>query len=338
MEVREVDPFNESHVAAWFAVVDARQRADRPDEPGWLLTELRAVLQHGAKPDVDDRCVGLVAVEGGEVVSAGRLDIPISDNTHLCEALILTHPERLRRGGGRALAEEVERRTRELGRTTLTSHSEELPGEEGRSPSRGFGAAMGFVAEQVEVRRDIDLPLDPAVVSGLAAVAAEHAADYDLRTWRDVVPDDLVEDQAYLHRRMSTDVPLAGMDWQEEEWDAARVRREEQLVREMGRSYFAAAAVHRPTGRSVAYTTVGIPLAAPERVYQWDTLVLKEHRGHRLGTLVKLACLQRLVGEVPEARFISTWNAAENAPMIRVNDALGARVNGQLVNWQKKLA
>lgn len=337
MEVREVDPYDEAQVAAWFAVVDARQRADRPDEPGWLLGEMRAVLRHGAKPDVDDRCVALVAVQDGEVVSAGRLDIPISDNTHLCETLILTHPARLRRGGARALAEEAERRTRELGRTTLTATSEELPGEEGRSASRGFGPALGFVAEQVEVRRDIDLPLDPAVVSGLTAVAAQHAADYELRTWRDAVPDDRVEDQAYLHRRMSTDVPMAGMDWQEEEWDAARVRREEQLVRDMGRSCFAAAAIHRPTGRSVAYTTVGIPLAAPERVYQWDTLVLKEHRGHRLGTLVKLACLQRVAEEVPEARFISTWNAAENAPMIRVNDALGARVNGQLVNWQKKL-
>ena len=41
--------------------------------------------------------------------------------------------------------------------------------------------------------------------------------------------------------------------------------------------------------------------------------------------------------EVSEVRFISTWNAAENEPMIRVNDALGARVNGQLVNWQKRL-
>ena len=338
MEVREVDPYDEAQVAAWFAVLDARQRADRPEEPGWLLSEVRAILRHGAKPDADDRCVGLLAVEGDVVVSAGRLDIPMSDNTHMCEALILTHPEQLRRGGGRALAEEVERRTRELGRTTLTASSDELPGEEGRSASRGFGAALGFVAEQVEVRRDIDLPLDPAVVAGLGAVAAQHAADYDLRTWRDVVPDDLVEDQAHLHRRMSTDVPMAGMDWQEEEWDPARVRREEQLVQEMGRSYFAAAAIHRPTGRSVAYTTMGIARDAATRAYQWDTLVLKEHRGHRLGTLVKLACLQRLVEESPETRFISTWNAAENAPMIRVNDALGARVNGQLVNWQKRLS
>lgn len=326
MEVREVDPYDQAQVAAWFAVVDARQQADRPGEPGWLAHEQRALLQHGARPDSDDRCVALVAVEGDEVVSAARLDVPMRDNTHLCELMLLTHPRRLRRGGGRLLAVEAERRARELGRTTLTATSEELPGEEGRS------------AEQVEVRRDIDLPLDPTVVVRLAAAAAQHAADYDVRTWRDAVPEDLLDDQAHLHRRMSTDVPTAGMDWREEEWDAARVRREEQLVREMDRTCFAAAAVHRPTGRAVAYTTVGIARTEPRRAHQWDTLVLREHRGHRLGTLVKLACLQRLVAESPETRVISTWNAAENAPMIRVNDTLGARVNGQLVNWQKRLS
>ena len=337
MEIREVDPFDEAAVAAWFAVVDAEQQASRPGEPGWLEHEQRAALQQGAAADADDRMLGLVAQDGDQVVAAARLDLPMSDNTHLCELQLVTHPQHRRRGAGRALWAEVERRVLALGRTTLTAVSEEVPGEEGRSASRGFGPVVGAEAIQVEVRRDIDLPLDPAVVAGLAAVAAEHAAEYELRTWRDTVPDDLLDDQAYLHRRMSTDIPKAGMDWQEEEWDAARVRREEQRIRAMDRSYFGAAAVHRPTGRSVAYTTMGIPLSEPVRAYQWDTLVLTEHRGHRLGTLVKLAALQRLMDEAPEVRFISTWNAAENAPMIRVNDALGARVNGQLVNWQKKL-
>ncbi len=337
MEVREVDPRDDAAVAAWFGVIDAWQRASRPDEPGWLLQEQAAILRQGAEPDAHDRRVGLVAVEGGTVVAAARLDLPVSDNTHAAEVLLVTRPEHRRRGAGRALALEVERRAREAGRTTLIASSDEVPGEEGRSASRGFGPAMGYVAVQVEVRRDIALPLDPAVVAGLAAVAAEHAADYEVRSWRDAVPDDLLEDQAHLHRRMSTDVPLADLDWREEEWDAARVRRTEQQVQEMGRTFFGAGAVHRPTGRMVAYTTVGVPRAAPQRAYQWDTLVLTEHRGHRLGTLVKLACLQRLSQELPQARSISTWNAAENAPMIRVNDALGARVEGQLVNWQKRL-
>ncbi len=106
----------------------------------------------------------------------------------------------------------------------------------------------------------------------------------------------------------------------------------------MDRSYFGAVAVHRSTGRSVAYTTMGVPLSQPERVYQWDTLVLREHRGHRLGTLVKLAALQEMAAHSPRSRCITTWNAQENAPMIRVNDALGARTNGQLINWQKRLS
>jgi GNAT superfamily N-acetyltransferase len=338
VEIREVDPFDEAAVAEWFAVVDAEQKHSRPGEPGWLEHELRAALRHGAAADADDRTVALVAHDGEQVVAAARMDLPRSDNTHLCELLLVTHPQHRRRGAALALWQEAERRVRALGRTTLTAVSEELPGEEGRSASRGFGSRVGAEAVQVEVRRDIALPLDPALVAALAAVAAEHARDYELRTWRDALPDDLVEDQAYLHRRMSTDIPKAEMDWQEEEWDAARVRREEQRTRDMDRRCVGAVAVHRPTGRSVAYTTMGVPLSEPVRAYQWDTLVLAEHRGHRLGTLVKLAGLQRLVDEAPEVRFISTWNAQENAPMIRVNDALGARVNGQLVNWQKKLA
>lgn len=337
VEVREVDPHDEADVARWFGVVDAWQRDARPDEPGWLLHEQAALLREGARPDADQRCVPLVAVRSGTVVSAARLDLPQRDNLHLAELLLITSPQHRRRGGGRALLHEAERRARAAGRTTVVAVSEELPGEEGRSPSRGFGAALGFTAVQVEVRRDIALPLEPSVVTGLAAVSAEDATDYDVRTWRDEVPEELLEDQAHLHRRMSTDVPTAELDYQEEEWDAARVRREEARVRAMDRTTFSAGAVHRPTGRLVAYTTVGVPRAEPVRAYQWDTLVLREHRGHRLGTLVKLACLQRLSQELPQTRSVSTWNAAENLPMIRVNDALGARTNGQLVNWQKRL-
>ena len=337
MRIEQVDPEDEHAFAAWFAVVDAVQRDERPNDPGWTLHEQRELARIGARPDADEQIVLLQAVDGDGVVGVARLDLPLTDNQHLCEVVLLTHPERRRRGAARVLLDEVERRAKAAGRTTLTAVSEEPPGTEGRSPSRGFGRATGFQAEQVEIRRDIDLPLGDAVVSGLAAVAAEHAADYDVRTWRDAVPEDLLEDQAYLFRRMSTDVPKGDMDWQEEQWDAARVRREEAHVQAMGRSFFGAGAVHRPSGRMVAYTTMGIARAQPERVHQWDTLVLSEHRGHRLGMLVKLACLQRIADDLPQARYITTWNAQENIPMIAVNDALGARTSGQLINWQKRL-
>jgi RimJ/RimL family protein N-acetyltransferase len=136
---------------------------------------------------------------------------------------------------------------------------------------------------------------------------------------------------------MSTDVPKDEMDWREEVWDAARVRRNEDLSRAMDRSWVGAGAVHVPTGRLIAFTVMGVPRSRPERAYQWETLVQSDHRGHRLGTLVKLAALQELAAHDPRIRFITTWNAQENAPMIAVNDLLGARVNGRLAITQKVL-
>ena len=36
-------------------------------------------------------------------------------------------------------------------------------------------------------------------------------------------------------------------------------------------------------GRLVGFTDLQVPLAQPERAHQGGTLVLREHRGHRLG-------------------------------------------------------
>ena len=51
--------------------------------------------------------------------------------------------------------------------------------------------------------------------------------------------------------------------------------------------------------------------------------MLREHRGHRLGALVKVANLERLLAEAPDARRVHTWNADENTHMNAINDAMG---------------
>jgi GNAT superfamily N-acetyltransferase len=247
----------------------------------------------------------------------------------------VVHPDARRRGVGRALDDEVVRRVRAQGRSTVLIMCDEPPGNDGGN--RRAGVALGYAVAQTEVRRDIDLPLDPQRVAELEAACLPHAGDYDLVTWWDRCPDELLEDCAALNHAMSTDVPKDQMDWREEVWDGARLRRNEDDVREMDRTYAACGALHRPTGRMVAFTTMGVPWSEPERAYQWETLVLREHRGHRLGMLLKLTALQELHAKVPQARFISTWNARENEPMIAVNDALGARTNGGIAALQKVL-
>jgi hypothetical protein len=120
-------------------------------------------------------------------------------------------------------------------------------------------------------------------------------------------------------------------------WDGERVRREEARHAGMGSTFLAAGAVHRPTGRLVGFTEVGLSRSDPRRAFQWGTMVSAAHRGHRLGLLLKVRALQELGTTSPATQYVSTWNAQENRHMIAVNEALGARTNGRVVSLQRKL-
>jgi GNAT superfamily N-acetyltransferase len=337
VQIEPVDPRDETAFAEWFGVAAAVEQHERPGEPGWTLHEQRESSVAGLQPDADTRKVLLVAREAAEAVGIARLGLPQRDNLHSAEVLLMVHPDARRRGIGRALDREVERRAAEAGRTTLIGHADEPPGWEGESPGRLGALALGWQVVQTEVRRDIDLPLDAERVAELERTCRPRASGYEIRTWWDRCPDDLVDDRAELARQMSTDVPLDGLDWREEVWDADRIRRGEAVTAAMGRTVVAAGAVHLPTGRMVAFTDIGIGRADPRRAFQWETLVSGPHRGRRLGTLLKVAALHELSRGSPQTQFLTCWNARENAPMIAVNDTLGARVNGQLAILQRSL-
>ncbi|MFV0405376.1 MAG: hypothetical protein ACK5LN_00900 [Propioniciclava sp.] len=66
-----------------------------------------------------------------------------------------------------------------------------------------------------------------------------------------------------------------------------------------------------------------------------DTLVRADHRGHRLGMLVKTANLAQLQRLNPFAERIHTWNAAENAPMLAINLALGFQTVAVHGGWHR---
>ena len=122
---------------------------------------------------------------------------------------------------------------------------------------------------------------------------------------------------------------------EEERWDAERIREYEASHVARGRTVLSAGAVR--DGRLVAFTDLQVPLAQPERAHQGGTLVLREHRGHRLGALVKAAVLRELAATLPTVRRISTYNSETNTPMLAVNEALGFRPAGQLSTWSMRL-
>jgi hypothetical protein len=73
-------------------------------------------------------------------------------------------------------------------------------------------------------------------------------------------------------------------------------------------------------------------------VSQHNTIVLKEHRGHRLGMLLKVANIRRLQSMAPGHPSIITFNAEENRHMLDVNEAVGFEPMGYEGAWGKVLA
>ena len=79
-----------------------------------------------------------------------------------------------------------------------------------------------------------------------------------------------------------------------------------------------AAAEHIPSGHLVGFSVLSVPPQTHRAVQQYATLVLREHRGHRLGMLLKLANLAHLTRTFPGHPSVMTFNAEENRPMLDV--------------------
>ena len=327
----ELDP-DDVAFPAWCEVWAAAELADRPDQTPRPAADhvalARQLLADGGSRDGTHRA----ALLEGRVVGALRLILPVKDNVGMAIVDLGVHPDVSRVGVGTALLEEAVRLTRGLGRSELISEVDEAgPGATGRA----FALRHGWSCDLLETRRDLLLPPDEERLAAVEGDARRASAAYELVTWRDRTPDALVDDRALLERRMSTDAPSGDLPVEEEQWDAARVREYEAAHVARGRTVLSAGAVK--DGRLVAFTDLQVPLSQPQRAHQGGTLVLREHRGHRLGALLKLAVLRELAASMPQVRRISTTNAEDNAPMVAVNEALGFVPAGHLSSWSIRL-
>lgn len=301
----------------------------------------------------------LVAVTAGArsadaVVGQAMIGLPQVGNAHTARVFVGVHPAHRRQGIGTALAEATLSIVRASGRRLLLADAAfspepspgpraiEAPTGSGRVPldddTTQFILAQGMTLEQVARHSVLDLPVPPALLGALHDDALTAAGpDYRLHVWPVDPPAGWLDSMAALKTRMSTDAPSGDVDLEEDPWDAARVLAAATDIRERGQGRVVVAAEHIPNGVLVAYTEVAFPLDAPEVVFQNDTLVLREHRGHRLGMLVKTALLTELARVRPAAERVHTWNAAENTHMLAINIALGFRTASVEAEWSRDL-
>ncbi len=337
MEVRQVGPGEDTVLSQCFEVWHRVEREMWPDRAGFSERDFRAFHGHAGT----SRRFVLLAVraEGGNVVGAGTMEIPLRDNLHSAEVMVMVHPEHRRRGVGTALVKGMATIGRAHGRRVLNAIVDVPVACAPTHPSAPFARHAGFVATLSGNLRSLTLPLDADRRAALRATVAgaRGAGDYRTSAFRAPWPEEYLEDQCELNRRMSTDEPAGDEAKEEEVWDRTRLEESNALLEARGAWKLAAVAEHVPSGRLVAVSELLLSPHAPGEAWQLETLVLPEHRGHRLGLAVKLANVDALAAVAPSVRRITTGNAAVNEPMIAVNEMMGFEIAGAGHFWQKAL-
>ena len=207
-----------------------------------------------------------------------------------------------------------------------------------RDPGVRFMSRRGYRLEQVSRVSAVTLPIDARTLAAFRQTAQDAAGDdYRIVAWTGETPPEWRGDLAILHNRMSVDMPQGDMDVTEEVWDETRVIANDERLEAGGRQLLTVAVEHVPTGRLAGFSVLWLPADRSRPVGQEDTLVLSEHRGHRLGMLMKVANLQELARISPETTLVFTGNAEENRHMLSVNEAVGFRAIGYEGSWKKIL-
>jgi len=303
------------------------------------------------QPDPDEIRLAWAVIRGGAFIGRVGVDIPLEEGSRNAFCLIELLAAHHGIGIGSAGHALIEQAAREHGRSILQSWAQhpDAEGDRLHAPT-GFGSIPkdhaarfylrhGYTLEQIERQSELDLATSEQTVARLRDEAVAASSGYRVVQWQAPTPVEYAEGFAWMKSRMSTDAPSADLEFDEEVWDAERVARHDAKYLESGRIKLVTAAQHIASGDLVAFNelVLGTDPAGPS--HQEDTLVLREHRGHKLGQLVKCVGLQTWRRDIaPASSKVITYNAEENRPMLDINEAIGfvpVAYNGA---WKKVLA
>jgi GNAT superfamily N-acetyltransferase len=313
---------------ACYDMTSAGWPVDHPGQPAWAFDSFAG--KWGPGFDGAPRETWLAANDADEPVGCYLLQLPAKENAAMAFCKVLVAPHARRSGTGRALLEHCAAQARKAGRSRLVGNARD------DTPGAAFAAAAGARGGIPEVYRVLtfDSAL-PARLAGLRPAAERRAAGYSLVSWLSPAPAEYLDQLCRIHSAMADAPRDAGVE--PLVWDADRIRRSEEVMAEHKLTCYAIAARHDATGELAALTEMCIEADTPDWAFQQITAVLPEHRGHRLGLLLKIAMLEWLQEREPAVRHIETGNAGANAHMIAINEQLGFTIEGVSRDWELDL-
>lgn len=327
MDIVRVVPDDTGTVGQIVALGEAITKVDSPWSHPSTLTSLTAMLRTGWDGEPPEQYVGVL---GEQVIGSARLWASNYDNLDVAWLDVGVHPDHRRRGHGTQLLASLTDRANSLNRTSL--------GMSGwaSAPTRGFATRAGFKFGLEEVNRRLYVDDVPDGFAELVDRARrDNARDYEFVNISGRVPPELLESMTDLQAAIN-DAPWDDIEMEPEAFPVERLAAYEQAQLDGGKRLHRVLARHRETGELVGHTIIAVEAERPHFGEQHDTSVVRQHRGHRLGLVLKGLMLDYLREVEPQARSFDTWNAASNDHMIAVNEAMGFRVMGHALAYQRK--
>jgi GNAT superfamily N-acetyltransferase len=330
IEIREVERSDEQQLHDWWSCGHAAM-SHRPLDlwPDWEVSRYSL-----PEDDPDNRIDLLAAYDGDTMVGAALVFRPLKDNLHLGAIDVYVPPGNRRRGIGGALLARSEEIAVADGRTTLLGDVR-VPLDEDSDDSR-WAEARGYAKANEDGVKVVDLAATADRLPALEATAAERRGDYRLEWWLDPAPGEHLASLAAAVSRFVEEIPLGDLDLEPQKMTAERLRgREERRARQRRQQLTVVALA--PSGEVAGYTNLVLSPHAPRLADIGDTLVLPDHRGHRLGLGMKVLLHQKVRELFPGAELIATGNATVNSYMNAVNEQLGYRLVDRNLELQKLL-
>jgi GNAT superfamily N-acetyltransferase len=306
------------------------------DSAGWKL-DCPEMLQHTPRSFANMLRYGwdleppqaYLAREDGAAVGLLTVDVPRYDNTNQTWIDIKVHPDHRGRGIGSALVRYGEKVTGELGRNVIGFGGLDLP------KADAFARRHGFAQKAIEVNRRQDLAgLDWELVQRIYDESLAAASAYELVTLTGALPDDMLDGMVAVTESIN-DAPRDDLDMEDDVYSPERIRAYEEAQAKSDRTIHRVVARAKDTGELAGHTVVAVERERPHIGEQHDTAVSRDHRGHRLGALLKSAMLLNLRDAEPALAQVDTWNAESNDHMISINEQLNYKIVARFLAYQK---
>ncbi len=301
------------------------QPDDDPDAPPMSPDMFRGWWGYGFSGDPQQ--AWLATADSGDPVGCYVLELPERENRENGFCVPVVGRGWRRQGVGTALLAHAARQAAAAGRKLLMSCARV------GAPGEAFAVAAGARSGLCDVRQILDLDAGlPSRLAALRASALPHSDGYTLRSWAGLAPPDLIGQVCALYTALG-DAPHDDV-FEPASWDAERLSAAEERVVAQGTRWYSVAAMHEASGQMAGLTQLTVDPGVAGWAFQEITAVTRQHRGHRLGLLVKVAMLEQLTAREPGVRQVMTTNGAPNEHMIAVNAGLGYRVTDSFRSFE----